>query len=257
MKLGEIVKVARGDWYIIPKYNRWVTKGRNLEAERDTLVGIMTRPPRVRTATFSASGAGRCLRERQLAFLGLPQAPNSEKTMNIFANGDYVHLRHQVAGLMEGYLQAAEVPVLNVTYNLTGTMDGKLDNGGLAEYKSINSRGFAGVCSYGPKNEHLGQVSSYLLAGDLDFAQILYENKDTQELKEFRVGRDEKRIAEVVQELEQLNEATDSRRLLPMLTECQEKRGRYRSCPYREVCLEARFESPERRIRLQSSTSSD
>lgn len=256
MKLGSVLKVAKGDWYIIPRYNEWVTKHRDMERERDTLVEIMTRPKRVRKGSFSASGAGQCLRRRQLAFLGLPQKRPNEQTMNIFANGDYVHLRHQVAGLMDGYLTGAEVSVTKGEHMLTGTMDGVVDDGTLGEYKSINSRGFANITAYGPKEEHEEQTHSYMLASGLPAARIVYENKDTQELKEFLVPENPKITAKVVRDLEQLNEAAIKQELLPMREDCAAGKGAIKQCPYATECPLAKYASqrPKRSIRVQSST---
>jgi hypothetical protein len=258
MKLGSVLKVAKGDWYIIPRYNEWVTGRRNLERERETLVKIMTRPKRVREGSFSASGAGQCLRRRQLAYLGYKQKEPNEQTMNIFANGDYVHLRHQVAGLMDGYLTGAEVSVVNEHFHLTGTMDGTVDDDSVAEYKSINSRGFATVTAYGPKEEHLEQTHSYMLASGRDKTRIVYENKDTQELKEFLVHEDPKIELKVIADLQTLNEARIDQELLPMQEDCAAGKGAIKTCPYAAVCPLARYASPRRKrsIRVQSSTPS-
>jgi hypothetical protein len=259
MKLGSIVKVSKGDWYIIPRYNEWVIGHRNLEKERDTLVDIMTRPKRVREGSFSASGAGQCLRRRQLAYLGYKQIRPNEQTMNIFANGDYVHLRHQVAGLMDGYLTGAEVSVTQEHYHLTGTMDGIVDDESVGEYKSINSRGFASVTAYGVKPDHLEQTHSYMLASGRRMTRVVYENKDTQELKEFLVHEDPEITAKVIRDLEILNEARIDQELLPMQEDCAEGKGAIKSCPYAKVCPLAKYASQraKRSIRVLSSTPND
>lgn len=257
MKLGEIAKIAKGDYWIIPRYLEWVTKGRSLTAERDALVKIMTRPKRVRTNTFSASGAGQCLRRRQLSYLGVKQTAPSEGTMNIFANGDYVHLRMQVAGIVGGWLQAAEVAVTQPSMMLTGTMDGWLTNGAGAEFKSINSRGFTEVSSFGPKADHVEQTHSYMIASGIDRFHVLYENKDTQALKEFVVDRDPKIEKKVLNDLQELQAATNAKALLPMLGECVEGRGAITRCPFAETCPKATFapsESRKRSIRVARST---
>src|SRR5690606_37733749 len=113
VRLGDMARFAKGEMWLTPRYEEYVTGKRSVAAERDALVQIMTRPKRVRTETFSASGAGQCPRRRQLAYLGMPQKKIDPKSANIFANGDYMHLRHQVAGLLSGYLVAAEHFVTN------------------------------------------------------------------------------------------------------------------------------------------------
>jgi len=256
VKLGDVAKLQRGDFYVTKRYFEYVTGPRNLEQERDALQQIMTRGPRIRTNTYSASGAGRCLRERQLSFIGAKKALIDEKSANIFANGDYVHLRHQVAGLIQGYITEAEVSVRNEQWNLTGTMDGMLDNGRGLELKSINMRGFDQISMYGPKADHILQIHSYMLASGLDRFQLVYENKNDQRLKEFEVVRDETLIKKVVEELKILQEAEKAHVLLPMLADCVVQTGTtYSWCQYRKSCPVSRFTSPQERkppIRVQS-----
>jgi hypothetical protein len=260
VKFADIVKFQRGDYWVSKRYQLWVTEQRDLEAERDALLQIMTRPPRIRINTFSASAAGRCPRERMLAFMGAPKTRPDERTMNIFANGDYVHLRFQVAGIVGGWLVQAEVPVYLLEYNLTGTMDGLLANGHGLEVKSINDRGFKEISQFGPKSDHLDQVSAYMLARpDIQAFHIVYENKNLQEIKEFEVTRAEltERIERVRQDLEALNAAVERGELVPMLPECVAESGRFARCPYKKICPIARFASvAERRspIRVSSST---
>lgn len=258
MKLADVAKSQRGDFYVTKRYYEFITHQRNLELERDALQTIMTRPPRVRMNTFSASGAGRCLRERQLAYMGTKRLTPDEKSMNIFANGDYVHLRHQVAGLIGGYITGAEVSVRNEEYNLTGTMDGLLDNGHGLEVKSINDRGFGLVNTHGPKHDHDFQMHSYMLAADLEAFHIVYENKNDQRIKEYLVHRNEATIKKVIEELQKLQEAQDARALLPMLPGCVTQTGsEYSWCQYRKTCPTAKFASPQERplpIRVVSST---
>lgn len=245
MKLGEAARLATGENWLMPRYEDYVVhKERDpkwLEKERDALVTIMTRAERIRTNTLSASGAGRCRRERQFAYLGKPRRKLEPKGANIFANGDYMHLRHQVAGLVAGYLTEAEYFVTNSEWGLTGTVDGITSEGAIAEFKSINARGYQSVTTWGPKREHEEQVHSYMLLTGLDTAWILYENKDTQQMKEFRIDRDPFLMDKVKRELDEIRRANDREELLPMLPECTEQQGAWRWCDYRDICPLARF----------------
>lgn len=244
MKLGHALEYKRGDTRVRDLYDEWVNKRPPLEQERDALVQIMTRPPRVRTGSFSASSAGSCLRRRQFEYYGLKKAKPGTKSMNIFANGDYVHLRIQVAGLTGGWLREAEVSVEDPEIMLKGTMDGDLVWDSILEAKSINSNGFRTVNSFGAKAEHVYQVHAYMLASGRSSAHILYENKDTQDMKEFRVERDEKVVDLVREEFQTLTDATNEKVLLPMLPQCVEKTGDdYRWCPFAKQCLGVTSES--------------
>lgn len=187
----------------------------------------------------------------------MPTRRPDDKTLNIFANGDYMHLRHQAFGMVAGYITATEVPVELGKYNLRGTMDGMLATGEGLELKSINSHGFSSVVTYGARNDHVRQMHAYMLAAGLEAFRIVYENKETQQLKEIFVPRDEKLIKSVILELEELNDMTEATTLLPMLQECRNGEGRFRTCEFRKICEEATWPSESRRLILVTSSSDD
>lgn len=253
MKLGEAARLAAGDNWLMSRYENYLLTREDdrdwLAKERDALQQIMTRAERIRTNTLSASGAGRCQRERQFAYLGKTRRKPEPRGANIFANGDYVHLRHQVAGLVAGYLSEVEYFVSNEEWGLTGTADAITTEGDIAEFKSINARGYAQVVTWGPKRDHEEQIHSYMLLTGIDTAWLLYENKDTQQLKEFRVDRDEFLMDKVKRELAEVKEANERRELLPMLEPCKTREGQWRWCDYRDICSLATF-SGERQRRV-------
>lgn len=242
MKFGELARVASGDLWILPRYWEYLSH-RNVDAEYQMLAGPMHRPERIRENNWSASSAGRCLREQQLTYLGFTKIAPDEKMGNIFANGDYVHLRHQAFGLVAGYITEVEVPVRLPQWKLRGTMDGMLSNGQGLEIKSINPFGFDRVKSFGPQDKHVLQVHAYMLARpDIEAFRILYENKADNLCKEFLVPRDPVLIGQVEEHLAQLNRATEQRKLLPMLQGCKNEEGSvFRQCPYRSVCPDAEY----------------
>lgn len=250
---GEKMKVARGDTYVINRYETYLQQ-RDPALERHYMLQLLGRPPRNREGTWSASSAGRCEREQQLTFLGFPKLLAKEKTLNIFANGEYVHLRHQAFGMAAGYVTAAEVPVELPSWRLKGTMDGLLDTGDILEIKSIHTMGFSEVRSYGPEPEHVLQVHSYMLADDRDRARILYEDKNTQALAEFLVVRDETKITQILRDLDRLNDNADTKTLAPMLRECKNGKGRFHQCPHRDICESAVWPQQRYPIRISSSS---
>lgn len=235
MKLARAASIVQGTNWVINQYYDYIQK-RNLNAERAAIATIMDRPARIRTGSWSASSAGTCGRARQFVYLGFKKKRVDDKTMNIFANGDYVHIRHQAFGMVAGYVTAAEVSVTYPMLNLTGTMDGLLSNEAIGEWKSINTYGFGQVQSFGARADHVRQVHAYMLATDRESAHIVYEDKNTNNLKEIVVQRDPAIIQEVVKELVELNQATAEKRLLPMLPECRQFKGQYNWCPFAPIC---------------------
>lgn len=236
MKFGDALRLVQGHDYIKSKYHAYLQGERNVEREIEVTTKLLSIPERDRTKSWSASGAGTCLRARQFSYLGMKGKAPDDHAMNIFLNGTYVHIRHQVVGMAAGYLTDVEVPVRHEGYNLKGTMDAVDATGALVEYKSINQNGFMQVRQFGAKPEHKHQVNSYFLATGHDYARIVYENKNTNDLLEFEVQRDPHEIDIVVSDLEDLQLATNNDMLLPMLAECTRKEGRYRWCPFASQC---------------------
>lgn len=257
MKLGQAAKRVAGlDWYL-SQYEAYLSR-RSPEAEGVHLARLLARPERDRTRNWSASGANTCLRQRQFTFLGMPKATLEEKSLNIFANGDYVHLRHQVFGLVAGHISQAEVPVRLDEYNLQGTMDGVLSNGLGLELKSINTYGFSDVSTWGPKKDHIMQVQSYMLASGIDAFHMVYEDKNTNLCREFLVEADPFMQDAVRRDLDVLNKSLQTQQLEPMLDECKQLKGKYAWCPYASICEGATWPTPSGSnvLRIQRTSSS-
>lgn len=258
MKLGNLLKTYEGTNWIIPRYNEYMRE-RDLEGEAYHAKKILSRPQRDRAVGWSSSAAGGCLRAQQYNHMRTPKTePPNDKTMNIFSNGDYVHLRHQVFGLVAGYLTEVEVPVLVEMgdHPRLGTMDATTSADEGAEYKSINSYGYSSVRQFGPKQDHLYQVNAYMALSGLQSFRIVYECKNTQDLTEFQVYPDDAIRAEIIRSWERLDEAVDQKVMLPVLPECKKGEGRIKWCPYASKCM-SDHANTKSRIRLTSSSVSD
>ena len=240
MKLTQLLQAHQGGLTITPVHEKWLAKNPNPEYSqeaKDFLAGQIGKPDRVRTGSFSPSSAGKCLRRRQFEYLGLPRRPFRTSLIQVLHNGTWVHLRWQAAGLSAGWLDQAEVPVAYEDLGMKGTMDGRLVNGMGLEIKSINSNGFRYVMKHGPKREHLHQVTSYALASGIKDWAILYEDKDTNEYREFVFTPDEVGLDSVWGEYEKLMMAGSQGRLIEMKDECWAKQGsEYLQCPFRDIC---------------------
>jgi hypothetical protein len=194
---------------------------------------------RRRTAMFRASGSGTCRRRQMFRVISMPGRYEIDpKLASIFMTGDFVHLKWQMAGLTAGWLDQAEVAWDSPELNLGGTLDGILDDGSGLEIKSINTRGFSMVNKFGADPKHLRQVHSYMKLTEIDTFSIVYEDKNTQDYREFRVRKDPEIMASVEQELDELNESLQTRTLPQVLPLCQSRDGsEYRNCPFRDTCL--------------------
>jgi hypothetical protein len=239
MKFGDAMRIAQSTDWIKPRYYEYLKGKRDVAGEQMVTEALLGVPERDRTKSWAASGAGKCLRQRQFSFLGLKGKSPDEHSLNIFLNGTWVHMRHQVVGTVAGYLQAVEEPLVNTELNLRGTMDAVDSTGIPVEYKSINQHGYATVRAFGPKADHNEQLHSYMLAGGFEAGRVVYENKNTNDILEFFVKKDPEKIGKIYRELDSLNKATGAKTLLPMLAECTKKEGQYRWCPFASQCLTA------------------
>lgn len=70
------------------------------------------------------------------------------------------------------------------------------DEDWVVELKTINDRGFDRLNK--PKPEHIVQVQSYLNCSEFEQGFIVYENKDNQKWKEFKIEQDREMWAEIV-----------------------------------------------------------
>lgn len=201
---------------------------------------------RRRKAMFRASGSGSCKRRQMFSVLSQPRRYELEPRLaNIFLTGDFTHLKWQMAGLTVGWLKQAEVAVDRPEMNFGGTLDGILDDDSGFECKSINTRGFSMVTKYGVTETHRRQVHSYMKLTGIDSFSVVYEDKNTQEWREYRVQRDPQLAGEVERELEDLNEFLARKTLPGVLLSCQAQEGsEYRNCPFRDTCLKQK-EWPE------------
>jgi CRISPR/Cas system-associated exonuclease Cas4 (RecB family) len=109
-------------------------------------------------------------------------------------------------------------------YNFEGHCDGVIDVRGtdfaqgkfdmfVVDFKSAKDETFCELTE--PKREHVVQVNIYMWLLELDAAVVLYENKNTQNLKEFFVPRDDKLIENIKEKAVELQEILAAHKLPP------------------------------------------
>lgn len=197
---------------------------------------------RRRTTSYRASGLGGCERKQQFSALKAEGIKDIDSQLaNIFGTGNFMHLKWQMAGLTEGWLTSAEVPVEDAELDFGGTMDGIVWDNSLFEFKTINSRGFSNVCEFGPKKDHIYQAHGYMYLADLPAVSFVYEDKGTGDWREFRMERDDDLVEEIISKIKRLNELKEEKKLPEPLSSCIDREGyMYRHCPFRTICLETK-----------------
>lgn len=237
MKLSQLAKYNLVPPVTLYKHEEWMINERPYTQEAiDFIARELAKVGRDRRGSFSASGLGSCPRQQQFTYLGLAKLPQSAQRMAVLANGTFVHLRLQAAGLSAGWLAEAEVPIPENVTGLKGTMDGTCYEGSVLEAKSINGRAFRFV-QEDPKDEHVYQAETYLVVTGREKAVILYENKDDQSLKEHTVHHDDATDNKIIGRALELQGKTHDRELFPMLPKCLEGKGwQFDYCDYKDRC---------------------
>lgn len=219
--------LAKGD----PRYSSEAVLFASAQLRRD--VGGQRKG---RERKWRASGIGSCMRKRMFERMGVKHSNTpSTKSQNVFNNGNFAHLRWQMAGLTEGWLLEAEVPA--DTPLLGTTMDGIIWDGSILEFKSINTRGYRQVREYGVDYKHASQVHAMFLASGKRSASVIYEDKNDQEWSEYRVEYDQAIADDVQREIDLLEDGWQRHSLPPELPKCIDKDGmEWRNCAFRDIC---------------------
>jgi hypothetical protein len=243
--LKDLMRAVQNDLPVTLRHERWLIANGDasyspeaIEFARQQLAGEVG-GSRSRALGFRASGMGKCPRARLFAITGTQGiVAVDSRSSNTFQTGHFLHLKWQMAGLTEGWLAKAEVPLYSEDLNLGGTADGFIYDGSLFEFKTINKRNYDYVTRTGPLINHKLQTGAYkLLEPSLEAVSIVYENKETGEWREYREYFPNEVIEAVLGELEVLNAALRAKVMPPMLDPCERGEGHvFRQCPFREVC---------------------
>lgn len=268
MSLKTLLKSPDQSLLVTPRYEQYLDspQHRNLLFQTELFEEVakeVTEPQRNRRSTFSASSTGSCPRAQVFQFTPIQPVDRFPTSLiAVFHQGTFTHMKWQAILLDAGVLDDVEVSCTLDKYRLSGTIDGvgtvphghQLASHGQYgwEFKTIRDNGFRWVLDRGVSKAHLLQVHAYMLMTGMDLWSVVYENKDTQEWKEFIVHRDPA-ITETVENLLRImNEHIDNRTLPPILTECENRQGAYKTCPFAHECLETHSwpGEPKRRIRI-------
>jgi hypothetical protein len=184
-------------------------------------------PPRDR---LGLSAAGKC--ERQLAYQAhqAKGIPLSWKSLSIFLDGDLYH--DQIRSLLHAadkpacfYLASEEEEVRLITpggKEIIGHVDGVIHHDPqlgekacndsshcsyLLEVKSMSSTGYRMLGREGLEKSYIAQVSCYLKALDLQKCLVVCKCKDTSELTELLIERDDKLVADCLAKFDRVLDA--------------------------------------------------
>lgn len=185
---------------------------------------------------FYVTDAGKCPRQIFFKFKKAPKEEMEARILRMFDHGDYIHRLILNALFSIGVVRAAEIniPVQEI---ISGRADAiiSLDDGNLyvLDIKSINSMFFKNLEQ--PKEENINQIQFYLHFFKIQKGILLYVNKDTQELKEFLVEYDSKKVELLLTELLNLKTKIDSN-IIPSRIPNWPKDWQCQYCQFRGIC---------------------
>lgn len=132
----------------------------------------------------------------------------------IFENGDFVHYRYYKYFLEMGILRAIEIKAIDDDV-FSGTADAIIsDKDGtpwVIDIKSCNSWVFKKLTDM--KSEHKIQILCYMYFLKLDNGMLLYENKDDQSIKIFKIqmtNENKEMIENLIKEFRELKSQIDN-----------------------------------------------
>ena len=167
-----------------------------------------------RVGVFYPSMLGNeCDRYLYLAFRGkLPQQEIASTTQRIFDTGSSLEDRMTKYFEKMNILKGREISVKCDSPPISGRADFLLVHGEhtevVLELKSINDKGFKNLYSK-PKPEHALQLQIYMQLLDKAYGIVLYENKNDQKLKAFKVKRSPKEWVALVKRCTKIQEAVE------------------------------------------------
>ena len=167
-----------------------------------------------RVGVFYPSMLGNeCDKYLYLAFRGkLPQQEIASTTQRIFDTGSSLEDRMTKYFEKMRILKGREISVKCDSPPISGRADFLLVHDEykdvVLELKSINDKGFKNLYSK-PKPEHAIQLQIYLQLLDRPYGIVLYENKNDQKLKAFKVKRSPKEWNALVERCTMIQEAEE------------------------------------------------
>lgn len=105
----------------------------------------------------------------------------------------------------------------------------------IVDYKTIASFGWRKIDRSGPSREYVVQLTIYNNLLDIPFGILLYENKDTSEIRCYKVEKNEHLFELLCSQSKLMNEMVETKRLPPPKPK-QKKSTECRYCDYSGIC---------------------
>lgn len=189
---------------------------------------------RERGDKFYVTDAGKCSRAIYFKFKKYPRKEIEARTLRIFDNGDYLHMRIMNVLFSLGVVRAVEArtPPQDI---ISGRADAIIEietNLYILEIKSCSHYKFEKLRQ--PESDHIKQVQLYLHYFKIPQGIIIYEDKNTQNLKEFSLKYDPELVQSILKDFKTLREQIKQDILPDIPKDIEVWRCQY--CEYRDEC---------------------
>lgn len=188
-----------------------------------------------RSNNFYVSDAGKCSRAVYFRIKGYAKKEMEARVLRLLDHGDYTHMRIMSVLFSLGIVRASEVEtpsqeIIHGRADAIVSLDNQLY---ILEIKSINKAAFSNLEK--PNPDHVKQLQFYMHYFKLKDGILIYECKDTQDIKEFAVSYNKEEVDAMLKDLEELKKNIDLS-IMPEIPKDIEK-WRCDYCPYAEECI--------------------
>ena len=186
---------------------------------------------------FYISDAGKCSRAIFFKFKNVPKKDLEARILRLFEHGDYIHqlIMRPLLSMRDIHVVASEVKIPPQEL-ISGRADIIISDGKnlyVVDIKSMNSMIFRGLEE--PKEEHINQLQLYMHFLDPKKGILIYMSKDNQELKEFQLDYEPKRVKKLLAKLKNLKTKIDAN-IIPERLIDWPKNWQCKYCAFKEVC---------------------
>jgi len=175
---------------------------------------------------FYITDAGKCLRAIYLSMKGYPRKEKEARVLRIFDIGDDIHQRlmRTLFGISEIKVNNAEVRVIASRIDVApeelfhGRADAIISLNNklyVVDFKSISDYKFKKLEKDEPEISHQYQLQLYMHYFKVPHGILLYENKNTQDFKEFELEYNYKLCKKIISDFENLKEEYLNQDIIP------------------------------------------
>lgn len=187
------------------------------------------------SSNLYVSDAGKCPRAIYFRAKGYAKKAMDARVLRLLDHGGYTHLRIMGVLFSQGIVRASEVEVppqemIGGRADAIVSLNNRLY---VLEIKSVNKAAFNKLEK--PNPDHVKQLQLYLHYFKLKDGIIIYECKDTQNIKEFAVSYDQEGVSLILKDFEGLKRNINEGIVPEIPGEIEKWRCDY--CPYAEECI--------------------